>query len=142
MVRRMNQSVFVNHIIAGRAFLPGTTIFHNQILCPAAVRSENKISDPGKTGSGNQRCGSAISEKRTIPLVLLMNILAVCLRCQKQDMICRLGFQQPCRKGKSIGVTGTAEIEIQSSRLYRNAKPVLDDAGACRQKIIRALGAK
>ena len=68
--------------------LAGAETLDHQILCAGTVRSENKISDFGKSFFlGDQACGGTVSEDGAIALVLWMEILGVCLSCQQQYIL-------------------------------------------------------
>ena len=83
-----NMSVIIGGFNAGSIALAGAETLDHQILCAGTVRSENKISDFGKSFFlGDQACGGTVSEDGAIALVLWMEILGVCLSCQQQYLL-------------------------------------------------------
>ena len=88
----------------------------------------------------DQRRGGGIAENGPCCSILRMDEFAVGFRCQQQDVLGLVGFDQTFCHRQSIDKAGTAEIKIECAAMVGDPQPVLQQAGSSRQKIIRRLG--
>jgi hypothetical protein len=89
-----------------------------------------------------ERCGAGVAEDRAHALITWMDVAAVSLCRQKEQVGGQATLQKALGHSQTIDVAGTAQIKVECTTTGGQLQAMLKQASRCGQQIIRALSAE